>query len=157
MQDGKQLKYGQISGGEQGYEHILAASQTILAASGKFVKRTDDATDTVTLAGDGDGVLLGHMEVEAISSTAGTEKRKVVNDPTAVFRIPINSGTYTHLMKGKTCDLSISSNVQGAQLDASVENTLIVVNGDAVNNNWVDVMLNPAQASSLTGVDDEVA
>lgn len=143
MQDGKQLKYGQIRGGDQGYEHILAADQTIVAASGKFVKRTGNGTDTVTLAGDADGELLGHLEVEAIATTLGTEKRKVVCDLTGVFRIPINSGTYNHLMKGKTCDLSISSNVQGAQLDASAEDTLVIVDGDAVNNNWVDVMLNP--------------
>jgi hypothetical protein len=151
MQDGKQLKYGQISGGEQGYEHILAAAQTIVAASGKFVKRTGASTDTVTIAGDGDTELLGHLEVEAIATTLGTEKRKVVNDLTAVFRIPVNSGTYEHVMKGKTCDLSVSNNVQGAQLDASTEDTLIIVNGDEVNNLWVDVMLNPGEMAA-TGV-----
>lgn len=143
MQDGKQLKYGQISGGEQGYEHILAASQTIVAASGKFVYRTANGTDTVTMAADAITEILGHMEVEAIATTLGTEKRKVVCDLTAVFRIPVDSGTYTHLMKGKTCDLAISSNVQGAQLDANAEATLIVVNGDLVDSAWVDVMLNP--------------
>lgn len=153
MQDGKQLLYGQIRGGEEGDEYILAASQTILNASGKFVKRTADDTDTVTLAADGTTELVGHLECEAIASTVGTEKRKVVRDLTAVFRIPINAGTYTHLMKGKTCDLSISSNVQGAQLNASTEDTLIVVNGDLVNNAWVDVMLNPAKMASV-GADD---
>ena len=149
MNDGKQLKYGQIAGGDLGYEHILTAAQTILAASGKFVKRAGDGIDTVTIAGDGDTELLGHLECEAIASTAGTEKRKVVCDLTAVFRIPINSGTYTHLMKGKTCDLSISSDVQGAQLDASAEDTLVVVNGDLVNNEWVDVMLNPLKMFAI--------
>jgi len=143
MDDGKQLKYGQIRGGKEGYDHIVAASQTILAASGKFVKRTADGTDTVTLAADATAEVIGHLECEAIATTLGTEVRKVVNDPTAVYRIPINSGTYTHLMKGKTCDISVSSNIQGAQLDASVENTLVIVNGDLVNNAWVDVMINP--------------
>ena len=152
MNEGKQLKYGQISGGSQGFEHILAASLTIVAASGKFVYRTGNGTDTVSLAGDTHVDLLGHMEVEAIATTLGTEKRKVVWDPTAVFRIPINSGTYTHLMKGKDCDLSISSSVQGAQLDASVERTLIVVDGDLVNNEWVDVRINWPIMSSI-GVD----
>jgi len=141
MDVGKQLIYGQIAGGEISYEHIIAASQVILAASGKFVYRTGDGIDTVTLAADGTTELLGHMEIEAIADTLGTEKRKVVCDPTAKYRIPINSGTYTHLMKGKDCDISISSNVQGAQLDASAERTLRVINGDLVNNAWVDVMV----------------
>lgn len=149
MQDGKQLLYGQIRGGEEGYFGVLAASQTIVAASGKFVKRTAAGTATLTMAGDGDTELMGHVEVEAITTTDGTEKRKVVNDLTAVFRIPINSGTYARTMKSKTCDLSISSNVQGAQLDASAEDTIIIVEGDEVNNLWVDVMLNPAKVGSV--------
>jgi hypothetical protein len=114
-----------------------------VAASGKFVKRTGNGTDTVTMAGDGHTEILGHMEVEAIATTLGTEKRKVVCDLTAVFRIPVITGTYTHLMKGKTCDLVISSNVQGADLTQTSEDTIIVVDGDLVNSAWVDVMLNP--------------
>ena len=141
MDVGKQLKYGQISGGNIGYDHILTAAQTILAASGKFVARAGDGTDTVTLADDGSTELLGHLECEAIADTDGDEVRKIVCDPTAVYRIPIDSGTYTHLMKGKDCDIAISNNVQGAQLDASVERTLRIVNGDLVNNEWLDVMV----------------
>jgi len=152
MNEGKQLKYGQIKGGDIGYEHILAAGQVILAASGKFVYRTANGTDTVTLCADAVTTILGHMEVEAIASTAGTESRKVVCDPTAVYRIPINAGTYTHLMKGKDCDISISGNVQGAQLNASVERTLVVIDGDLVNNEWVDVMINWPAITTI-GVD----
>lgn len=151
MTDGKQLKYGHIRGGTQGYSGIVAASQTILAASGKFVYRTGASTATYTLGADAIGEIAGWMEIEAISSTAGTEVRKIINDLTAVFRIPINSGTYAEYMKGKTCDMSVSSNVQGAQLDASSEDTLIIVGGDAVNNVWVDVMINPNKIGA-TGV-----
>jgi len=141
MDVGKQLKYGQISGGNIGYDHILTASQVIVAASGKFVVRAGDGTDTVDLADNGDADILGHMEVEAIADTAGTEVRKVVCDPTAVYRIPINTGTYTHLMKGKDCDLDITSDVQGADLSTSTDRNLRVINGDLVNNAWVDVMV----------------
>lgn len=151
MLDGVQLKYGWLRGGQEGYEHILAASQVIKNASGKFVKRTGASTDTVTLAVDGTTEILGHLECEAIASTAGTEKRKVICDLTAVFRIPVNSGTYSHVMKGKTCDISVSSDIQGAQLDASSEDTLVIVGGDEVNNKWVDVMINPAKFAA-TGV-----
>ena len=152
MDVGKQLKYGQTAGGEIGYEHILTASQTIVAASGKFVVRAGNGTDTVDMADNGDADILGHMEVEAIASTAGTEKRKIVCDPTAVYRIPINTGTYTHLMKGKDCDLDITSDIQGADLSTSTDRNLIVVNGDLVNNEWVDVMV-AYQNITTIGVD----
>ena len=142
MQDGKNLRYGQVKGGEVSYEHILAASQTLVAASGKFVARTGDGTDTVTLC-DGHTHILGWMVVEAIASTAGTEKRKIICDLTAVFRLPIDSGTYTHLMKGKTCDLDVSSDIQGAALDDTTADLIVIVDGDLVNQNWVDGMLNP--------------
>jgi hypothetical protein len=151
MQDGKQLKYGQISGGEQGFFGLMAASQTIRAASGKFVYRTGASTATLTMACDGTTELLGHAEVEAKTTAATDGMVKVVCDLTAVFRIPVNSGTYARTMKGKTCDISISSYVQGAQLDASAEDTLIIVDGDEVNNLWVDVMINPAKVGA-TGV-----
>ena len=152
MNVGKQLKYGQIAGGNIGYEHILSASQTIVAASGKFVVRNGDGVDTVDLADDGDADILGHMEVEAIATTVGTEKRKIVCDPTAVYKIPINTGTYTHLMKGKDCDLDITSDIQGADLSTSADRNLIVVNGDLVNNEWVDVMV-AYQNITTIGVD----
>lgn len=149
MQDGKQLKYGWIRGGRQGFEVLVAAAQTILAASGKFVKRTAAGTATATLAVDGSTEIIGHLECEAIATTAGTEKRWCINDPTAVFRIPVNSGTYARTMKGKTCDISVSSSIQGAQLDASAEDTITIVDGDEVNNAWVDVMINTNKLGSV--------
>ena len=151
MDEGKQLKYGQISGGEAGFYGILVAAMNVVNASGKFVYRTGASTDTVTLAVDGTTEILGHLECEAIASAVGTEKRKIVCDLTAVFRIPINSGTFYHYMIGKKCDISVSGTIQGAQLGAATEGTLIVVGGDAVNNAWVDVMINPVKVGA-TGV-----
>jgi hypothetical protein len=151
MKDGVQLKYGQISGGEAGFYGILVAGMNVVAASGKFVYRTGASTDTVTLAVDGTTEILGHLECEAIASAVGTEKRKIVCDLTAVFRIPVNSGTFSHYMIGKTCDISVASTIQGAQLNYSSEDTLIIVGGDEVDNKWVDVMINPAKLGA-TGV-----
>lgn len=139
----QEIRYGQIKGTEIGYEHILAASQVILATSGHFVKRTANGTDTVTIAVAASAELLGWVECEPIASTIGNEARKVINDLTAVFRIPINAGTYVHLMKGKTCDLSVASSVQGAVLNSSTYDVVIIVGGDLEDNKWVDVMLNP--------------
>jgi len=153
MDVGKQLRYGQVQGGEIGYEHILAASQTLVAASGKFMSRTGDGTDSVTLC-DGHTEILGHMEVEAIATTLGTEKRKIVCDLTAVFRLPIDSGTYSHLMKGKTCDLDVTSNIQGVALDDTTTDLVVVVDGDVTNQNWVDVMLNPNVMHAIDTTDE---
>lgn len=142
MQDGKQLKYGQIRGGEEGFEVKVAANQYIAAASGKFVKRTGTNTSTVTLATASDTDILGHIEVQELNSSNGTEIVKCINDPTAVRRIPVSGGTYAITMRGKTCDLKTTAGVQGAALNSSSYDQLVIVNGDDVNNNWVDVMLN---------------
>jgi hypothetical protein len=69
-----------------------------------------------------------------------------------VVRLKVNSGTYAATMRYNTCDLSVSSNQQGVQLDASAEDTVIIVDGDLVNNRWVDVIVNPDKIASLTGV-----
>ena len=54
-------------------------------------------------------------------------------------------------MKGKTCDLSVASDVQGADLTASGEDVVLIVDGDLVGNYWVDVRLNPLKMFT-TGV-----
>jgi len=153
MNDGKQLRYGQVKGGESSYEHILAAAQTIVAASGKFVARTGDGTDTVTLC-DGHTHILGWCVTEAIATTLGTEKRKIIDDLTAVFRLPIDSGTYSHLMKGKTCDLDVTSDIQGVALDDTTTDLVVIVDGDVTNQEWVDVKLNPKVMHMIDTTDE---
>lgn len=146
--EGKQVKYGQIYGGENGFDVTVAADQSIKAASGKFVYRTGSTTSTVTLADSTHTELMGHLEIEefTVDSTDGTEVRKCVNDLTAVFRIPIlRSGTYADHMKGKTCDLLISDGVQGAAIDSSSTDVVTIVDGDLESNAWVDVQLNPTK------------
>ena len=151
MYDGEQLKYGQVSGGEGGFSVVVAADQTIPAASGKFVKRTGASTATVTLMGAGDTEPMGHLEIEEVTdtSTDGTEVRKCVDDLTAVFRIPINGGTFYEYMKGKKCDLSIASTIQGAALNSTADGVVIIVEGDETNSKWVDVRLNPAKIAQV--------
>ena len=147
----KQLKYGPIRGGRNGFWVPLGASEVIKAKSGRFVK--SDGSGRAEVAVDGSTELIGFLDCEEFtaSSTEGADKRWCINDLTAVFRLPINSGTYAATMKGKTCDVSVSSTIQGVQLDASSEDTLIIVDGDLINNAWVDVMLNPIKLGA-TGV-----
>lgn len=153
--DGVFLKYGPIKGADACVmvPRGMGASEVIVAQSGRFVK--EDASGRLEIAGDGNAALAGWVEAAAQTCSA-TEGGTVVNlipaaNCPAVFRIPVNSGTFTAAMRGKSCDLSVSSNVQGAQLDASTEDTIIIVDGDLVNNAYVDVMINPAKISP-TGV-----
>lgn len=137
----KQLKYGHTRGGSVSVPCPLAASQTFKAASGRFVYL---AAGLATLADDGADEIFGHVEdVGAFSATAGKDIVNVNVDPTAVFRIPVAAGTYVLTMRGQTCDLLIDANgIQGADLsNESADNILIIVDGDTVDNRWVDVMI----------------
>ena len=149
MQDGVQLKYGWIRGGKVSTP-VTQAGDVVTAAGGKFVYMS---AGTANICIDGTTTIFGFLEAEA--GTLGTDALayNCIIDLTAVFRIPVNSGTYAVGMIGDSCDISDSSNVQGAQLDASTEDLLIVVGGDADNNNWVDVMMNPSKWGTGLGVD----
>lgn len=150
MQNGAQLKYGWIHGGKLSVPVTDAGSQVITAASGKFVYMNAGAA---TLNTDATSTIFGFLEAEAQTTASSGEVFNCIIDLTAVFRIPILSGTYAIGMVGDYCDINITSNVQGAQLDASSEDTLIVVGGDADNNVWVDVKMNPAKWGTGLGVE----
>ena len=139
MAAGEQLKYGWIRGNELSVAGYMTDAQTMRQASGRFVYL--DAYGRCTLNADGASRIWGHAEY--LGDAAGSEDDRVnVNiSLDAIYRIPINSGTFVKAMIGDECDISISSNIQGAQLDASDEDTLMVVGGDLVNSNWVDVKI----------------
>lgn len=147
---GKHIKYGQIKGGEVNIGGLAwAASQVVGNQSGKFFYM---AAGAATLCLDNVAYIFGWALERARTPTVGDLfTGNVALD--AVYRIPINSGTYVVGMIGDLCDISISTNVQGAQLDASVENLLIIVGGDLVDNDWVDVKINPAVQGAAVGCD----
>lgn len=153
----KHIRYGQIKGhsvyvgqGDVGSGYLWAASQVVGNQSGKFVFIHTDGL--VTLNIDGSTKILGWAQEYARTPTVSTPVTGGINVALdAVYRIPINSGTLTAIMFGQTCDISVSSNVQGAQLNASSEDTLLIVGGDVTSNRWVDVMVNPLK-SYATGV-----
>lgn len=151
----KQLKYGWIKGPKCAVPVPMAASQTIKDQSGKFVYMDDGGAK---LCEDAAAYIFGHLEIGtedgSITPSAGDMHNCIIG-LSDVFRIPVDSGTYVVGMIGDLCDLAISDDVQGAQLDASAENLLFVVGGDADDNNYVDVMVNPeALASADGGVED---
>ena len=142
--DGAQLKYGCINPeGKASIIGSMGASEVIKAASGRFVKQ--DGSGYLEIAADGDTELYGFVEIseQTCSATEGSTKANCIVDANAQFKIPVDSGTYVITMRGKTCDLAVSNDIQGAQLDASAEDTLIIHDGDLVNNAWVIVSLNP--------------
>ena len=142
------VRYGQIRGGEQGFMSLLAISQTIYSTDFKLVTISGG---TATIAASSAVKFAGVMEVEAIPNSVntgtskGTEIRKVINDPTAIYRIPIVSGTYsdaTYL--GVRCDYTNGgAGSRGAALAGTSYKQLIIVGGDADDNQWVDVRLEP--------------
>lgn len=155
---GKMLSYGKVKGDAlvigQAYKGVgltWAASQVIGNQSGKFVYMN---AGVVTLCLDAVAYIFGWAYERARTPTVGDVVSGGVDVALdAIYRIPINSGTFAVGMIGDLCDISISSNVQGAQLDASVENLLIIVGGDAVDNAWVDVKINPAVQGAAVGAD----
>ncbi|TBR15639.1 hypothetical protein EPO66_05700 [bacterium] len=143
------MKYGWLHGGKVSVPVAMAATQAIAAQSGRFVFMNAGAA---TLNVDGSASIFGFLEAHAHTPATGAELNCII-DLTAVFRIPVNAGTYAVGMIGDYCDISVANGIQGAQLNASTENTLIIVGGDAVDNKYVDVMMNPALWGTALGAD----
>jgi len=153
MQDGVMLKYGRINESGAGAAVVpvtMAASQIVKAKSGRFVYQVAGAATLVVAAATTIyGVLNTHDHTPAVGDVVGCD-----TDLNGIWRVPVNSGTFAIGMVGDYCDLSVTSNIQGAALDVSTRNHLIIVDGDAVNNNWVDVKMNPAIWGTGLGADD---
>ena len=132
------LKYGHVRGGKIGSPSTWVGSDVLKWQSGMFVIKSGNS---VAIAADGANELLGAAE-DSERTTAALDPVNIISDPSAVYRIPVLSGTYVVAMQFKTCDLKVTSNVQGANLAAADDDVFIVIDGDAVDNNWVDVMLN---------------
>lgn len=144
----EQLKYGYVRGGRVSAPSTWVGSDVLKAQSGRFVIKSGNS---VTIATDGSAPILGHAD-DSERTTVALDPVNIIVDPSAVYRIPVNAGTYVVAMQFKTCDLSVSSNIQGADLTAATDAVFIVIDGDSVDNNWVDVMINPVRATALSGV-----
>lgn len=157
-----ELKYG-IQLNEQVALIVSApmGASEVIPAGGAFVK--NDASGRMEIAGDGSTLLAGYVfptELDAgkaYQTCSSTEGATVVPFipisamlATAV-KLPVTGGTYAATMLGETADLEVVSNVQGVQLDASAEDTVIIVGGD-VDANTVLVIPNPDKITGLTGV-----
>jgi len=151
----KDLKYGpQLPVGNCGMKVLMGASEVIKAQSGRFVK-PDGTSRRAEIAGDGDTELMGWVELHehTTSATEGGTEAWCINDLNQIFRLPVDSGTWAVTMVGETCDLAVSSSIQGVQLDASAEDTVWLMSGDVTSNYWVDVRLNPNKLAVVGAAD----
>jgi hypothetical protein len=163
MAEGDQIKYGIIKGDPKILSIPMGASE-VIPAGGAFVK--NDGSGRAEIAVDGSTLLMGYVlpgeagldagqKYQTCSSTEGGTVApfipiELMQD--IVVRLPITGGTYAATMVNKTCDLEVASNAQGLQLDASSEDTLVVVGGDLANNRWADVVANMDKVTGQTGV-----
>jgi hypothetical protein len=151
MAEGKKmLKYGPISGGWAGRKATPAITQFFSDVGGHFVYKA--VTDTnVTLCTQTDTNILGWLETEKLNSSLGSEVRKIIDDPTAVFCLPIaGSATFSENMKGLSCDLVVSGGIQKAAINSHATGVLIIEDGDLVNSYWVEVKLNAKNIGVLS-------
>lgn len=152
MEDGVMLKYGRINEKSAGADIVpvtMAAGQAIYAKSGRFCYMNAGAATLVGAAVTSIyGVLNTHEHTPTVGDKVGCDA-----DLNGIWRIPVKSGTYVEGMKGDYCDLVVDTE-QGAALDTSDRNHVIIVDGDLVNNKWVDLKMNPALWGTLAGADD---
>lgn len=137
-------KFGWRTGGKASLPLPMGASEVIKALGGHFV--TLDASGRGEVSAAASATVFGWVEApeETTSATEGETIYNCIFDPSAVFRIPINTGTFAQSMVGKTCDLSVVNSIQGAALDASSRDIVLIVGGNATEG-WVDVMIVPAK------------
>lgn len=147
MYEGDQLRYGWVSGPKSTIEIGMAASEVVKAASGRFINVNTSGYGEILDDGD-TAECFGHIEgpEETTSSTAGGTRYACIVGFSDIYKIPVDTGTYAITMIGDTCDVGVPSNIQGANVSASSNEQFIIRGGDATNNNWIYVSINPAKA-----------
>ena len=145
MYEGDQLRYGWIGGGKAAVPVRMYASERADAPGSRFVNM--NATGYAEYLDDGDDEeIFGSAEVAygtQSSTQASTDVVNCIADLSAIYKVPVDTGTYAITDIGDTCDVGVTSYVQGAYLQASNDEHLIILGGDLTNNNWVFVRLNP--------------
>ena len=154
---GQRLKYGAESLNSYFYDVTMAASVNLYPLSSYFVTFDASGNAGLTVATDTfiSGAILGvgagnptaGTAYYTTSSTAGAEKMACTSDPSAVFRVPVISGTYARSNRGKLCDLAVSTGVQGAAVQTSTRGHLRILDGDETNNKFIIAQLNTGKLS----------
>jgi hypothetical protein len=129
----------------------------------------EDGSARAEVAGDGHTLLMGYVfptvldagkKYQTCSSTEGGTVVPFIPISAmlgVVVRLPINTGAPStqaamRLLYNNTCDLSVSSSVQGVQAGTSTEDTVLIVGGDEEDFAWVDVIPTLEKITGLGGV-----
>lgn len=165
--NGAQLKYGPVMHEDTTPQNsIPMAASAIIPVGGAF--STSDGSGRASIAGAGSTLLSGWVfpgepgldagkKYQTCSSTAGgtiVPRFEITAMQNVVVRLPVITGIYVATMKDKTCDLAVNNTTkqQGVALNLSSEDTVLIIDGDTVNNAWVDVVVNPSKLTGFTGV-----
>ena len=139
---GQRLKYGFEH--DNGIISIPMVLSTVIAnQGGKFV--TSNTAGHAGLTGSTDTTIFGYIvdAAQTCSATAGGTILSCNINPSAIYRIPINSGTATQAYVGKGMTLQTSSGTQGLQIGTTSTVHVIIVGLDTVNSKWADVKISP--------------
>ena len=164
----KEMKYGIVKNEQIApILYIPMGASEVIPAGGCFVK--EDGSARMEVAGDGSTLLAGYVfptvldagyKYQTCSSTEGGTLVPFIPISAmlgVVVRLPINTGAPSTVatmraLYNNTCDLSVSSNVQGVQAGTSTEDTVLIVGGDEADFAWVDVVPTLEKITGLGGV-----
>lgn len=118
----------------------IAASQVFNNSGGKFVKL--DGSDRVDIADSGDTQIEGWAETGAWTASATAEADSVGVDVSELSVYRIKADADPAGVRGETCDLIVTSDVQYADIGESNEDVIVVLDLDTTADT-VNVRMNP--------------
>lgn len=128
-------EYGRRAGsGWCQFSWPVGASEVFKKKGGTLV--VDDASGRIEICTATGTKIIGHARVNedfTASSTEGATPMQVDQDLDNVYEMPINTGTWADTMRGKVSDISISSNIQGANLSAATNKQIELIDKGTTN------------------------
>ena len=128
-------EYGRRKGGDHNvFTFPVGASEVFKKAGSSFV--IDDGSGRVEIAVAGELNIIGAAllnEDLTASATEGATKVRVDMSYESVYEVPINAGTWADTMRGKDCDLVVTSSIQGVDLGASGEDVVQLIDKGTTN------------------------
>lgn len=149
------LKFGVIDPAQYSQIPVRLASAEVFKANGCNLVVCDAGTGYFEKAINTDTLLAGVIEVGdlTVGSSDGDSVRSMIPaNQFPVMRIKVLTGTIALTDILKTCDIVLSSNRIGLNVDASTYDTMLILDADVANNEAL-VTFNPEK---LTSYEDTV-
>lgn len=164
--NGQPLKYGPTKHEDSAVTPRFMHGSEIIPMGGAFMK--EDASGYLQVLTSGDSLITGWGFMGEVGPDSGKayQTANATNGVTAVpylaaeacqgtiFRLPIITGTLVQAMIGETCDVVVNgtTKAQGVDLTASARDCVRIIDGDLVNNKWVDVVIATNKLTGWAGV-----